>query len=262
MADHVDNAIIAVSYNIRMDNPSDNLDNWTNRSDDMVAYLSTLKADFIGVQEALPNQLSYLTSGLTSHAALGVGRDDGLRGGEFSAILYDTSKWVVIQSNTFWLSDTPHLVSKGWDAACLRVVTYGIFTSTVGDTIVVSNTHLDHVGSEARAKSVELICGSLETYDHLPVVIMGDFNFTPDDKNYSVLDSQFDDAFAACAPSNPIIGTYNGFGTDETATRRIDYVWYSPALSCERYKVDRPKTSAQRQLSDHYPVIVHLKSPC
>ena len=250
--------VVAVTYNIRMDNPDDNEDNWHQRKADMIPYLGSLEADFIGVQEALPHQLDYLDQGLASFDVIGVGRDDGLRGGEFSAILYDTTAWQAIESSTFWLSETPHIVSRGWDAACHRVVTYGIFTRATGDTVMVANTHFDHVGQTARAESVALIQRTLALYDHLPVVLMGDFNFTPEDDKYQALDKHYIDAYDATDAAPELAGTFNGFGSDDDANRRIDYIWHSDRIKCIRYEADRPKTQKGRQLSDHYPVKAHF----
>lgn len=250
--------VVAVTYNIRMDNPGDNQDNWHQRKADMILYLQSLQADFMGVQEALDHQLTYLDHGLSTYDVIGVGRDDGLAGGEYSAILYDTTEWHAIESSTFWLSATPHLVSRGWDAACHRVVTYGVFTRASGDTVMVANTHFDHVGQIARSESVRLIQRSLASYDHLPVILMGDFNFTPDDEKYQFLAKSFTDAYAVSDAAPELAGTFNGFGKDADASRRIDYIWHSDRLACTAYQVDRPKTKSDRQLSDHYPVIANF----
>lgn len=251
--------VIAVTYNIRMDNPGDNADNWHERKADMVDYLKALQADFVGLQEAWHHQLEYLDEGLPTHDVVGVGRDDGLRGGEYSAILYDTTKWTAIQGSTFWLSETPHVVSMGWDAVCHRVLTYGLFVNHGGDTVLVGNTHFDHVGREARQNSVALIAETLATFGDVPTILMGDFNFTPDDDNYRALQAHLTDAATTGKDTSKLSGTFNGFGPDSTATRRIDYIWHSQQVSCTTYEVNKPKTQQARQLSDHYPVVAHLK---
>jgi hypothetical protein len=70
----------------------------------------------MGVQEAMPNQVLDLEQMLPEYKQVGVGRE-GQGKGESSNIFYKKEKLKIVQSNTFWLSDTPDSISKGWDAA-------------------------------------------------------------------------------------------------------------------------------------------------
>jgi hypothetical protein len=100
-----------------------------------------------------------MDSVLTKYDFIGVGREDGIKKGEFCAIYYESDAYNVIESSTFWLSDTPENVSIGWDAALERICTYGLFEHTINKKqIWVFNTHFDHMGEIARIKSSELIC--------------------------------------------------------------------------------------------------------
>jgi hypothetical protein len=83
-----------------------------------------------------------------------VGRDDGKEKGEFSAIFYDTNRLQVLNSGTFWLSETPEKPSKGWDAAYNRVCTYAVFKDKKSQKeFIALNLHFDHIGNVARVKS-------------------------------------------------------------------------------------------------------------
>ena len=73
------------------------------------------------MQEVLNNQLIDLQSSLNEYKAVGVGREDGKTKGEYSPILFKTSKLKLIKSNTFWLSETPDKY-LGWDAALKEYV--------------------------------------------------------------------------------------------------------------------------------------------
>src|SRR5687768_2907126 len=99
--------IKVLSYNIRLDVASDAENRWDNRKEMLTAQVTKLSPDFMGVQEALPQQMDYLDDNLKKYDYIGVGRDDGKREGEFSAIFYDKSKYKVLQQSTFWLSETP-----------------------------------------------------------------------------------------------------------------------------------------------------------
>ena len=64
---------------------------------------------------------------LPSYDYIGVGRDDGKEKGEHSAIFYRTDKFDVIEKGDFWLSETPDVPSKGWDAVLPRICSWGHF---------------------------------------------------------------------------------------------------------------------------------------
>ena len=242
-----------MSYNIRLDHAGDKENNWHYRKADMSSFLNTMKPDFIGIQEAQHHQLQYLDSSLQAYSYLGVGRDDGLEGGEYSPIFYNKDRWSPIESNTFWLSSTPLRVSRGWDAVCMRVCTYGLFKDKKDQNILVLNTHFDHVGNEARINSLNLIKKFVDSFEDVTVVLMGDFNFEPSSPLYHALPAEFSDVFTLMS-SPETAPTFNGFKEDNIATRRIDYILLNEPAKFIKYKVEHPKTQSGRQLSDHYPI--------
>ena len=116
-----------MSFNIRYDNPDDSLNNWQYRKDVAAKTIKNQNADIVGTQEVLVNQLNDLKSRLPEYNAIGVGREDGIEKGEYSAILYKKDRFKEIKSGYFWLSETPEVAgSKGWDGACERIATWAI----------------------------------------------------------------------------------------------------------------------------------------
>ena len=110
------------------------------------------------MQEVVYPQLNDLIVSLESYEHLGVGRKDGKTEGEYSPIFYKKEKFKVLKANTFWLSQTPDSVSKGWDASLERICTYGLFQNQITqEKIWVFNTHFDHRGEKARINSVDLL---------------------------------------------------------------------------------------------------------
>lgn len=101
-----------MSFNIRLQVESDKDNAWTQRKQDAIDLMSYYHPDYFGVQEALPQQMKDIKNGLKNYDYVGVGRDDGKEKGEFSAIFYDTNRLQVINSGTFWLSETPEKPSK------------------------------------------------------------------------------------------------------------------------------------------------------
>lgn len=255
-------SIKAISYNIRLATSSDGENQWNNRKRDLAEFLIHQQADFIGIQEALWNQVEYLDSMLQDYAYIGVGRDDGQEQGEAMLIFYLHNQWTLKESNTDWLSETPHEVSRGWDAACNRTVTKGLFADEMGNTIYIWNTHFDHAGNIAREKSTELISDEASRiHNKNRMILLGDFNLTPDTDLYKKLTSSLKDAAVESEVQEvEYQGTYNGFQMEAEHKRRIDYIFFNgKGLKIKSYRVPVPKTSQNLHLSDHFPVITEFE---
>jgi endonuclease/exonuclease/phosphatase family metal-dependent hydrolase len=250
-----------MSYNIKYDNVNDTVNNWNDRKEPMVQLLQKYSPSFIGMQEVLYRQLNYLNVSLPDYDYIGVGRDDGKQKGEFSPILYDTSKFTLLQSNTFWLSKTPDKISVGWDAAMERICTYGLFENKkTKEKLWVFNTHFDHIGTKARKKSAKLILKKTKEIntEGLPVVLMGDFNLMPEQKPIQLIQQKMKDALSVSATSfQGPTGTFNGFDTKTPMTRRIDYVFVKDLKVDSLIHIDE-RLENGKHISDHLPVLVSL----
>lgn len=256
--------IQVVSYNIKYDNVNDTVNNWNDRKMAMVDLLQKRHPEFIGMQEVLYRQLDYLNSALADYDYIGVGRDDGKQKGEYSPIFYDTERFKLLESNTFWLSKTPTLISVGWDAAMERICTYGLFEENVtGKKIYVFNTHFDHIGTKARKNSAKLIIKQIAQLnkENLPVVLMGDFNLGPEEKPILFIKKRMKDgqAISAKALQGPK-GTYNGFDIYAAIERRIDYIFLK-GCTVNRYDHLDKRLNNGKHISDHLPVIATIAIP-
>lgn len=251
-----------MSYNIKYDNVNDTVNNWNFRKEAMVQLLKHYAPHFVGLQEVVHNQLMYLNTHLAHYAPLGVGREDGKEKGEYSPILYNKDRFALLQGNTFWLSSTPEKVSKGWDAALERICTYGLFQDReTGRELYVFNTHFDHVGEVARAKSVRLIVERIREINErqLPVVLMGDFNLEPSSLPMQWLQAQLTDAQNASeTPFYGPTGTFNGFDPAMELNRRIDYVFVEN-LAVQSYLHIDDRMENNKHISDHLPVLAELE---
>lgn len=247
------------TFNIKFDNPKEGVHQWDNRKDQILNFIKIEDLDIIGMQEVVHSQIEFLENNLEDYARIGVARDDGKSKGEYSPIFYKKDRFSIIDSATFWLSPNPEIPAKAWDAALPRVCTWAkLVDKQTNDLILVLNTHFDHVGEEARAKSVDLILSRIEELDHTgKVILMGDFNLEPETKPIQkVINSDLKDAFDADFNLGPV-GTYNAFEIGENYDRRIDYVFYQgfELKSYKNYSLRIQHTF----LSDHFPVVVEFE---
>ena len=248
-----------MTYNIRYDSPNDGDNRWDNRKADLVNLIQSYEPNFLGVQEAMFHQLQYIQDNLANYTYIGVGRDDGRNNGEFSAIFYDSTKYNLLTSSTFWLSEYSDSVFVGWDASMPRVCTFGLFEHQIsGQKIWVFNTHFDHIGVIARKESANLILEKIKwlNTENYPVILTGDFNALPKDTPIQILSKQMADAFTSSkkAPSGTV-GTFNGFRINQNVTQRIDYI-FTKNITVLSYRNIEDKRQNNLQISDHFPVLI------
>lgn len=251
-----------LSYNIRLDVKSDGENWWEKRKDKVAGLVNYYEADFVGLQEVVHNQLLYLKDSLTGYNFIGVGRDDGKEAGEYSCIFYKKDKYSVVEQSTFWLSPTPDIPSKGWDAALNRVCTYGLFKNNKTKKLVwVFNTHFDHMGKLARLESAKLIIKKIHELNtkNYPVIVSGDFNSKPEDgpSQYMMANMQNSRSISKLVYGAP--DTWNGFKFNERPNGCIDYIFVSKddrisvlkfATITDSYDMKYP--------SDHFPVLATI----
>lgn len=245
-----------MTYNIRFDNPADGVNRWSARKQKVFDLIKKYDPDILGVQEALVHQITDITSATADYDYVGVGRDDGKQGGEFSAIIYRKSRFRVIESNTFWLSETPEVPgSKSWDAAITRVATWAIFEDiSAGRRFLVINTHFDHIGKEARRRSAEIIkekASQLAT--EIPLILTGDFNCTREEDPYQVLTNN--ELIELIDPASSPEGTFCSFEVNSIDCRAIDYIFLTNEWRADAYKVIRDN-DGKYYPSDHLPVML------
>ncbi|MDX1328822.1 MAG: endonuclease/exonuclease/phosphatase family protein [Arenibacter sp.] len=250
-----------ISYNIKYDNTHDTINNWNDRKETMVQLLQHYNADIVGIQEGLHRQVTYLNGALPGFAYVGVGRDDGMQKGEYTAILYNAEKFKVLKTNTFWLSDTPEKVSVGWDAALERICTYALFENLeTKKQFWVFNTHFDHRGTKARSNSAQLIYKKINeiTTKGTPVILMGDLNLTPDTKAIQFLQQYLADGMEITKkPFYGPVGTFNAFDLDRVITDRIDYIFVKDIEVLSYTHID-DRLANNKHISDHLPVMITI----
>jgi endonuclease/exonuclease/phosphatase family metal-dependent hydrolase len=249
--------IRAMSFNIRYDNPNDEPP-WSDRRERVVDAIRAVDPDVVGCQEALPHQFTYLREQLDGYAWYGVGRDGGDEG-EHTPVGWRSDRFEMIDTGTFWLSETPDEPgSVGWDADLPRIASWVDLEFRSGTRFRAYSTHFSHVSAEARENSSRLLRERIEDriVDRQMSVLMGDFNFEPDSAGHQALTrSGIVDARQVAATVEGPEGTFQeGLGSGAPG-RRIDYVFLPMNVPVRRFRTLPP---AETLRSDHLPVVADI----
>lgn len=249
--------VSVMSFNIRYGTAADGADAWPHRQARVIRTIQSHHPDILGVQEALEFQLEEIETALPEYGRIGVGRDDGVRQGEFSAILYRSSRFEVREQGTFWLSPSPEVPgSTGWGNNITRICSWArLYDRETSRSFYVYNLHLDHESSVSRERSAELLARRIKARVPLdPVLVMGDFNAGEDQPplQHLLTSVPLTDTFRALYPTATQVGTYHAF-TGRTEGPKIDHILVSGDWRWESAGIDR-RNDAGRYPSDHYPV--------
>lgn len=254
-----DDTIKVMSYNIRMGISKDGDNSWDFRKESVAALINTVSPDIFGIQEAFDFQKDFISDNCPAYGCVGVGRDDGEAKGEQMAIYWKTDKYELLDWGTYWLSETPDEPSLGWDAMCRRTATWTLLKEKAnGREFFYVNTHLDHIGVEARKNGLALVVERIAAMnpDGYPMFLTGDFNVTPDDEALVGLDKLMTSARVAAEVTDNSI-TYNAWGNESESTV-IDYVYYSGMSGCKSFRVVNEPYLGRSLTSDHYPVVAEI----
>ena len=256
-------SLSVMTFNMRYDNPEDGQNNWRFRRERVAGVIKAQEVDVLGTQELLSNQFNDLSGLLTGYQGVGVGRLDGVESGEYCAVFVRKDRFTLLDSGTFWLSETPEVVgSLGWDGACERIATWVVLRDRDGREFFFIDTHLDHVGQVARDEGVSLLMKRIETLSGgRPVILTGDFNSEPGSSVVAHVqkDGVLRDAKAIAAQRSGTDWSFSDFGQIPEAERPLlDYIFVSGDIEAVRYEV-LPDTFDGGYVSDHAPVMAVVK---
>ncbi len=261
------NQLKVMTFNIRTRTILDGPNHWNHRKEAVSGTIAGNAADIVGLQEAKNSQLNYLTSTLPQYGAYAVGRSDGARGGESCPVLYRRDRFLLINSGTFWFSDTPSVPgSKDWGNMPPRICSW-VHLKEIGtdNKLYVYNVHLDNLSQKSRTKSVELLADMIAvrpTED--PFVVMGDFNMEIQNPAMRWLNRigigkprlANTDVWKSIHP-NRSIGTRQGFDGRGSGPQ-IDHIRISSKLCALDARVDAHSWNG-RYPSDHFPVVANIR---
>ena len=252
-----DGEVRIMSYNVRCLSPLDlGKKNWFYRADLIIDCIGNESPNVIGFQEATKWQYDYLCDTLIGFDSVITYRDEAFNS-EGCPIFYRTDLYSLIDKGSFWLSETPDVMSKDWDAAHYRICSYVILKDNATEKeFVVFNTHLDHVSDEARINGIGVVLDKIAEFGGLPAILMGDLNAEEYTETYRSATEFFLDAKYQTEHTMTSC-TFQKWG--EALDRDcIDYVMVSSTgFTVNSYKV-ATDTYDGIYTSDHFPLSVSL----
>jgi endonuclease/exonuclease/phosphatase family metal-dependent hydrolase len=258
-----------MTFNLRVPFVLDATNHWSFRKRNVIKTIENFSPDILGTQEVVAEQADYLRDNLPDYNFRGVGRGDGMRQGEFAAILYRRDRFKELDHGYFWLSETPEVPgSKSWGAWSTRICSWVKLQPTDGGAaFAVFNAHMDNMSGRAREMSSRLMrerIGSIAS--NMPVIVTGDFNADAGTEPYRLLLAGATAGvpqllFDAFRLANPRVtgqeGTHHNFNGGRGGDR-IDWILCTTAFTPVSGEINRWRGMLGYP-SDHFPVQVILR---
>ena len=266
MPSMADEKIRLMTFNVPKGNiPAEGLNTWPNRAAAICKFLDEARPDLLGMQEPVVSELTDILSGIKGYTMIGVARDDGAQKGEYSPIIYRTDRFVVERSGTYWLSLTPDRVSKNWNSACNRIATWAIFRDKrTGARFLYTNTHLDHISSEARYNQMHVIKEHmrdiLAAEGDIPAFLTGDFNSVGTETSNPVTEAMnyltpMKDAYKEAATRHGVSYTF------PSTQVKIDFIMITAGVSVSDAWIHNSYYDNGQKISDHNAHYADLSWP-
>lgn len=250
-----------MTFNIRFG--EDGINNWKFRREMATKVFSDYHIDVAGLQEVVAVSHDDLMKMLPNYEVWGSPTGDSQKyGGIWSPVVYDKTKFDKLEAGNFWLSETPAVESRGWDARDKRIVSWvKLRSKQTQKEFYFFNTHFDHKGVEARKQSSILLHNMIkEIAGDMTVIVTGDFNFdkTKEYEPYDIMVSSDnkrvmkDARYISETPYEGPNSSFNGFGKPQDVV--IDYLFVSEHVDVYTYDILRIR-QGDVYISDHYPIM-------
>ena len=257
------NGYTLATYNIRYATKEDEGtgNGWDKRKRHVVGLIKDHDMDVVGTQEGDNLQIQYMAEQLHkyAHTKEGYGSESGSHN---AAIFYKKEKFTLLDQGHFWMSETPEVKSKGWDASDYRITNWvKLQDKTTGKEFFFFNTHFYWRKQVAKEMSGVLIASKMrEIAGNTPIICVGDFNSLPESKQIQDIEKELTDSYKRSPiHQNKVVGTgFPGGVFTGVSDKRIDYVFVSKEVDVHSYEADNATYDENRYPSDHLPIIVTL----
>ena len=235
---------------------------WYKRALYYLKNIELVKPDIFGAQEVMPMQYEFLADHLVGYDSVVTYRDNRGSRSESCPIFYNAARFTLLDSGTFWLSETPDVMSIGWDCTEYRICTFVKLQDKDGTVVTVFNTHPDWSHDEARVKQLQVVADRVKATEGKCIVI-GDMNSI---KGTELGDKALAGLEAILKDSKDFNGgvyygaTFNGYGVDDPEEQPLplDYIYLPVDTTVyEVGKIDKLYDGVYP--SDHYPIWAKVK---
>ncbi len=253
-------SVVVASFNVRTSRGLDGRHLWPLRRRVTAATIAGLDADVVGLQEVRHRPLRYLRRNLPTYDAVGVGRDDGVDGGEHCSVLFRRERFEVVHHETRWFSDNPHVAGAvDWGNHPPRIVTLAVLRDHHDGSIVpIANAHLDARRADLRERSAVRLTQWLPEVHDGDWVVLGDLNATVDEAPLrALLAYGLSDALSMLPADGDDAATGHEF-TGRHHGRRIDHILVGAGWSVAEAEIVRSPPAAPLA-SDHWPIRARLQ---
>ncbi|HAE89013.1 MAG TPA: hypothetical protein DCG79_04015, partial [Clostridiales bacterium] len=235
---------------------------WWKRAQYYLENVKTVAPDVLGAQEVQAGQYEFLKEHLVGYASVVAYRDERGHRSESCPIFYNEKRFELLDSGTFWLSDTPDKMSKYEESDEYRITTFvKLKDKSTGITIAVYNTHPDWTSVEARIKQLSVTAERAKASDADKIVVLGDFNSErtlPGGSEGLAPIEEFLKDSKTFAGMQDYGATFNGYDMDPDGPMGLDYIFLPEDTTVLAVgKVD--KVYGGVYPSDHYPIYAKVK---
>jgi endonuclease/exonuclease/phosphatase family metal-dependent hydrolase len=209
---------------------------------------------------------NYLETNLPAYEAFSISDDGSLKGGP-NTIFYRKDRFTAYNKGIFWLSETPDVPSKGWDALYLRIALWIELEDKIsGLRFLYVNTHVATWGKTiAQQNSIILLMNKIhELRGNMPVILTGDLNMPPSNDYIKYITDVVNNPYPLVhtkTVADRITGFEGSFhdyhDTDPGPDQLIDYVIVDENAKVLLHQVIPPKLDGIF-LSDHAPVTAKI----
>lgn len=250
-----------ISSNIRFDNPHDGANAWLHRRLNLSKLLLSHNPDIIATQEGRFDQLKDFEMLLSDYRIVDLHRS-WIKERMYPSLFIRKDAFEYIKSEDLWLSETPEIAgSLSFESTFPRLMTWMLVQPKNSNIkLLVVNTHLDHVKKETRVNQVRVLSQEIKRIwdKKSALVIMGDFNDSPDSEVRQSLVSDFPELQDCWKMFNDVEETsHHSFNGEHQNGSRIDWILVDRSAIVEHCQMEKTNFKGQYP-SDHFPIISRI----
>lgn len=252
-----------VTFNLRCAWSEDGANSFVHRAGLIWEKMRAEAPDVVALQEVMPKSLAILKLLMPDYEFFGQGRNADF-GGEGLYTAVKQSAVSAVGFETFWIAPKPYEAESRFEdqSICPRICVAALLRhNATGQLFRVYNIHLDHQGSGARKQGIRCVLERIaqdRQKGSAPVVLLGDFNDTPESETIRLCASG--KSVKLSDVTSKITCTFHNFGRDNSGIEKIDYIFLSEELLGNVISTSAWEDKVNGiYLSDHYPVCAELK---